>query len=225
MEASQVDLFYQSYIRRSFQHQLNLHRWFVEDPGCALCSNASHPHRVPNQCHPRALYSTWHHTQFLKDLASTHGGQTSCHQLLTTTTINPATGKLPLSVRGTMVTRSCSTPSEQGQLCLACDWKMLADIGQEPERSHHRCIGGCRKKGLLLGPEVANQGVCGQLWPDSGNWTPLPCIVPQEVHKSAISMALFLVTASSGLVSLYLAPLGRLYSVEAKTSQHPRIQY
>ena len=100
MEASQVDLFYQSYIRRSFQHQLNLHRWFVEDPGCALCSNASHPHRVPNQCHPRALYSTWHHTQFLKDLASTHGGQTSCHQLLTTTTINPATGKLPLSVRG-----------------------------------------------------------------------------------------------------------------------------
>ena len=27
-----------------------------------------------------------------------------------------------------MVTRSCSTPSERGQLRLARDWKMLADI-------------------------------------------------------------------------------------------------
>ena len=36
----------------------------------------------------------------------------------------------------------------------------------------------------LLGPKVVKQEVCGQLWLDSGNRMPLPCIVPQEVFPS-----------------------------------------
>ena len=58
------------------------------------------PSLLQNQSHPGVLYVytwrvytwrvyTWRHNQVLKILAFTHGGQTSCHQLLTTTSIQP----------------------------------------------------------------------------------------------------------------------------------------
>ncbi|XP_061116493.1 NACHT, LRR and PYD domains-containing protein 3-like, partial [Conger conger] len=94
---------------------------------------------------------TWRHNQVLKSLASTLENK------------RVATNSLPLSAsdprqttifvrEGAKVIRSSSTPLEQGQLRLACDWKMLVDVGRQ----------------LVFPPEIATT----TLRPDMVLWSP-----------------------------------------------------
>lgn len=91
---------------------------------------------------------TWCHNQVLESLVSTMEIATSslppapCNLLQTTTFIR----------EGAKVTRSDSTSPEQGQLHLACDWKMIVDVGRQ----------------LLFPPEIAT----ATLRPNLVLWSP-----------------------------------------------------
>ncbi|XP_061099664.1 uncharacterized protein LOC133129522 [Conger conger] len=118
---------------------VNLHQWMGKDPGCALCSRPVSLKHILAGCKVSLTQGryTWRHNQVLKSLASTLENK------------RVATNSLPLSAsdprqttifvrEGAKVIRSSSTPLEQGQLRLACDWKMLVDVGRQlvfpPER-------------------------------------------------------------------------------------------
>ncbi|XP_061570034.1 synaptonemal complex protein 2-like [Cololabis saira] len=73
---------------------------------------------------------TWRHNQVLKILASTLEDKRAATNSLSASAPNQQ--QTMTCVReGAKVTRSCSTPSERGQLRLARDWKMLADVGRQ----------------------------------------------------------------------------------------------
>lgn len=84
---------------------MNCQQWYGEDPTCALCPSPATLKHIMTGCKNSLTQDryTWRHNQVLKILA--------------------------LESKQTPITTS--TKSESGKLCLARDWKMLADIGQQ----------------------------------------------------------------------------------------------
>ena len=131
---------------------VNLHQWFGEDPGCALCSMPATLRHILTGCKTSLTQGryTWRHNQVLKVLASTLEDKRAATNSLPPPTSNQQ--QATFVHEGAKVTRSCSTPSERGQLRLARDWKMLADIGRQ----------------LVFPPEIATT----TLRPDLVLWSP-----------------------------------------------------
>lgn len=132
---------------------VNLHQWYGEDPGCALCSTPATLRHVLSGCKTSLAQGryTWRHNQVLKILASTLEDKRAATNSLP----SPASNHQQATTfvrEGAKVTRSGLTPSERGQLRLARDWKMLADIGRQ----------------LVFPPEIATT----TLRPDLVLWSP-----------------------------------------------------
>lgn len=111
---------------------VNLHQWFGEEPGCALCSMPATLRHILTGCKTSLAQGryTWRHNQVLKVLASALEDKRAA-----TNSLPPPASKQQQATtfvrEGAKATRGCSTPSERGQLRLARDWEMLADIGRQ----------------------------------------------------------------------------------------------
>ncbi len=109
---------------------MNRQQLYFEDPTYALCSNPPTLKHIMTGCKTSLTQGryTWRHSQILKILASALESKCSM-----TNSQPPRASNLPkatLFVReGQKTPKNPSTKS--GQLCLACDSKMLADIGQQ----------------------------------------------------------------------------------------------
>ncbi|CAJ1055818.1 uncharacterized protein LOC121852521 [Xyrichtys novacula] len=153
---------------------------------CALCSMPATLRHILTGCKTSLTQGryTWRHNQVLKVLASTLEDKRAATNSLPP----PASNQQPATTfvrEGAKVARSCSTPSERGQLRLACDWRMMADIGRQLVFPPEIATTTLRPDLALWSPSlkkvyIIKLTVCGQLRLDSGSRTPLPCIVPRE---------------------------------------------
>ncbi|KAL1276979.1 hypothetical protein QQF64_023652 [Cirrhinus molitorella] len=110
---------------------VNLQQWRGEDPSCALCSKpASLKHILTGYkvSLTQGLRYTWRHNQVLKNLAATLEHRRTTANAKTPSASNPLSAVT--FVREGAGKKSGFVTSEYSQLCTACDWKMLVDVGQ-----------------------------------------------------------------------------------------------
>ncbi|KAI2651779.1 Armadillo-like helical domain-containing protein 4 [Labeo rohita] len=105
----------------------NLHQWWGEDPGFALCFRPASLKHILTGCKVSLTQGryTWHHNKVLESLASTLE-----EKRIATNSSPPAIDSLQAIFvqEGAKVPRSRPTSLEHDQ--LACDWKMQVDIVQ-----------------------------------------------------------------------------------------------
>lgn len=109
---------------------MNCQQWYGEDPTCALCSSPATLKHIMSGCKTslRQGRYTWRHNQVLKILALE--SKRSVINSQPPRANNPLMA--PVFVReGQKTPKTTFTKLESGKLCLARDWKMLADIGQQ----------------------------------------------------------------------------------------------
>lgn len=154
MEASKI-----SFIIRATYDVLptpkNLQQWYGEDPTCALCPTPATLKHIMVGCKTSLTQGryTWRHNQVLKSLASALENRRCATNSLPPRASNPPRLRATTFVReGQKTSKHPSTRSEEGNLCRARDWRMLADIGRQ----------------LVFPPEIASTN----LRPDLVFWSP-----------------------------------------------------